>query len=175
MNMEEQQVKTGKFALNYGLLLGLVSLVFSVMLYTQKMHYEMSGAIIAISVLLGAVVIFLGISAFKKANGGFLSLSESLKIAVGVALIGAIITLVYQYALTNFIEPDYMDKVMAIAKPKAFAENPSLTEEQWAQGMEMQKNFAWVQYPIGLIMNSIFGLIIGLIIGLILKNPKPAY
>ena len=37
--MEEQQPKTGKFALNYGLLLGLVSIVFGVMLYTQKMHY----------------------------------------------------------------------------------------------------------------------------------------
>jgi len=173
--MEEQQVKTGKFALNYGLLLGLVSLVFSIMLYTQNMHYEMSGAVIAVSVVLATVVIFLGINAFKKANGGFLSLSESLKIAVGIALIGAIIGLAYQYILTHFIEPDYMEKAMEIAKPKAFAQNPSLTEEQWAQGVEMQKNFAWVQYPIGLIINSIFGLIIGLVIGLILKRPKPTY
>lgn len=161
--------------MNYGLLLGLVSLVFSIMLYTQKMHYEMSGAVIGVSVLLGAVVIFLAVNAFKKANGGFLSLSESLKVAVGVALIGAVITLLYQYVLTHFIEPDFLDKAIAIAKPKAFAENPNLTEEQWAQGIEMQKSFAWVQYPIGLIMNCIFGLIIGLVVGLILKKSKPAY
>jgi len=173
--MEEQQVKTGKFALNYGLLLGAISLVFSFMLYTQKMHYEQNGGVIAISVLIGAVVVFLGINAFKKANGGFLSISESLKVAVGIALVGAIITLAYQYVLTNFIEPDFMDKVMAIAKPKAFEQNPSLTEEQWEQGMEMQKKFAWMQYPIILIMNCVFGLIMGLIIGLVLKKAKPSY
>src|SRR5690606_20413464 len=173
--MEEQQAKTGKFALNYGLLMGAVSVVFSVMLYTQKMHYEMSTGVIVISSLIGAVIIFLGIRAFKSANGGYLSISDSLKVAVGAAVIGALISIVYQLVLVNMIEPDYMEKAMEIAKPKAFEQNPNMTEEQWEQGMEMQKSFAWIQYPIILIMNSIFGLIIGLIVGLILKKAKPAY
>ncbi len=150
-------------------------MVFSVMLYTQKMHYEMSGGVIAISSLIGAVIIFLGIRAFKSANGGYLSISEALKVAVGAAVIGAIISIIYQLVLVNMIEPDYMEKAMEIAKPKAFEQNPNMTEEQWEQGMEMQKSLAWIQYPIILIMNSIFGLIIGLIVGLILKKSKAAY
>ena len=150
-------------------------MVFSVMLYTQKMHYEMNTGVIVISSLIGAVIIFLGIRAFKSANGGFLSISDSLKVAVGAAVIGALISIVYQLVLVNMIEPDYMEKAMEIAKPKAFEQNPNMTEEQWEQGMEMQKSFAWIQYPIILIMNSIFGLIIGLIVGLILKKAKPAY
>ena len=68
-----------------------------------------------------------------------------------------------------------MDKAMEIAKPKAFEQNPSLTEEQWEKGVEMQKNLAWMRYPIGLIISCVIGLVLGLITGLILKKEKPAY
>ncbi|MBR9854450.1 MAG: DUF4199 domain-containing protein [Algicola sp.] len=173
--MEEQQVKTGKFALNYGLLLGAIFVVFGVMLYTQKMHYEMSSAVMVVSIVLMSAAIFIAVNAFKKANGGYLSISEALKVAVGVALVGTIMSLAYQYVLTNFIEPDFMDKAMEIAKPKAMAQNPNMTEEQWEQGMEMQKSLAWIQYPVGLIINCVVGLIIGLITGLILKKSKAEY
>lgn len=173
--MEEQQVKTGKFALNYGALLGIISVVFGVMLYTQKMHYETSTAVIVISILIMAAIVFLAVNAFKKANGGFLKISDALKVAVGLALVGTIISLLYQYVLTHFIEPDFMDKAMEIAKPKAMANNPNMTEEQWQQGVEMQKSFAWIQYPVVLIMNSVIGLVLGLITGLILKKSQPEY
>ena len=173
--MEEQQPKTGKFALNYGLLLGVVFVVFGVMLYTQKMHYEMNTAVMVISVLLMVAGSFLAVSAFKKANGGYLTLGEALKVTVGMAVIATIVSLAYQYVLTHFIEPDFMDKAMELAKPKAMARNPNMTEEQWQQGVEMQKKMAWIQYPVGLIINSIIGLIIGLVVGLILKKSKPEY
>lgn len=173
--MEEQQPKTGKFALNYGLILGVVSIVFSIMLYTQGMHYEMSTPIMIISILLTLVVILLGVMAFKKANGGYLTLGEALKVAVGIALISTILSLVYQFVLINFIEPDFMDKAMEMAKVKAMADNPNITEEQWQQGAEMQKKLGWLRYPIGLIMGCLIGLVIGLITGLILKKSKPEY
>ena len=64
---------------------------------------------------------------------------------------------------------------MEIAKPKAMAQNPNMTEEQWEQGVEMQKSFAWIQYPVILIMNTVLGLILGLITGLILKKSKADY
>ncbi|WP_127137782.1 DUF4199 domain-containing protein [Flagellimonas oceanensis] len=173
--MEEQQPKTGKFALNYGLILGLISVVFGVMLYTQKMHYERNTGIIVISIVIMAAIIFVGVNAFKKANGGYLSISEALKVAVGIAVIGAVISLAYQFVLTNYIEPDFMDKAIEMAKPEAMAQNPNMTEEQWEQGVEMQKSFAWLQYPIGLIINCVLGLILGLVTGLILKKSKADY
>jgi|TARA_R110002012_G_scaffold119105_3_gene268090 hypothetical protein len=173
--MEQQQPKTGKFALNYGLLLGIISVVFAVMLFTQKMHYETSTAVIVISIVILAAITFVAVNAFKKANGGYLTITEALKVAVGVALIGAIITLIYQFVLTNFIEPDFMDKAMELAKPKAMEQNPNMTEEQWEQGVEMQKSFAWIQYPVILIMNCVIGLVLGLITGLILKKSKAEY
>jgi uncharacterized protein DUF4199 len=170
--MEENQPKTGKFVLNYGIILGAVSIAFGVMLYSMDMHYEESWPVRIISIILMIAVVIWATSEFKKANSGLLNLSDALKLGVGIGLISAILSLLYYAILTNVIEPDFMDKALDIAKVKAIESNPNLTEEQWAQGVEIQKNFAWVVYPIGLIINVIIGLIIGLITGLIMKKQK---
>jgi len=173
--MEENQPKTGKFALNYGVLLGVVSVVFGLMLFSLDMHYDQGWAIRGVSLALTVVAIIFGISQFKKANEGFLTISEALKLGAGIAVIAGIIGIIYFFLLSNVIEPDYMDKMYEIGKEKALADNPQLTEEQIDQGIEIQKGFAWVTYPIILIFNIIIGLVIGLIGGLIMKKQKPAY
>jgi hypothetical protein len=170
--MEENQPKTGKFALNYGIILGAVSVVFAVMLYSMDMHYDQGWAIRSVSLALTVAAIILGILQFKKANEGLLSISEALKLGAGIAVIAGIIGIIYFFLLSNVIEPDYMDKMYEIGKQTAMADNPKLTEEQINQGIEMQKSFAWLTYPIILIFNIIIGLVIGLIGGLILKKQK---
>ncbi|WP_299536137.1 DUF4199 domain-containing protein [Ulvibacterium sp.] len=173
--MEENQPKTGKYALRFGLLLGLVSIVFSIMLFTMDMHYEQNTMVQIVSLILAAAAISLGVSQFKKDNGGFLKLSEALKIGTGIALVAGILGLLYFFIQSSIIEPDYWDKAYEIGKQKALQDNPSLTEEQVDQGIEMQKKFKWLFYPIGLIINIIVGLVLGLIIGLIMKKQKPSY
>ncbi len=173
--MEENQPKTGKFALNYGVLLGVVSVVFGLMLFSLDMHYDQGWAIRGVNLALIVVAIIFGISQFKKANEGFLNISQALKLGAGIAVVAGIIGIIYFFLLSNVIEPDFMDKMYEIGKEKAMADNPQLTEEQIDQGIEMQKNFAWLTYPIILIFNIIIGLVIGLIGGLIMKKQKPAY
>ena len=173
--MEENQPKTGKFALNYGLLTGIIGVIFGIMLFAMDMHYEQGAAIQITQTLILAAGIIFAIVQFKKAGGGFLTISESLKVGAGVALIAAIVGLLYFFLLSNVIEPGYMDKVYEIGKIKAMADNPSLTEEQIDQGIEMNKSFAWIMYPVLIIMNVIVGLITGLITGLILKKEDTAY
>lgn len=171
--MEENQPQTGKFALNFGVLLGVVSVVFGLMLYSMDMHYDQGWAIRSIGLILTVAAIVLGIIQFKKANEGFLTLSEALKLGAGIALIAAIISIIYFFLLSNVIEPGYMDKMYEIGKETAMADNPKLTDEQLDKMIEMQKSFAWLTYPIILIFNIIIGLIIGLITGLILKKQRP--
>ena len=173
--MEENQPKTGKFALNYGVLLGVVSVVFGLMLFSMDMHYDQGWAIRGINLALTVVAIIFGVSQFRKANEGFLTISQALKLGAGIAVVAGIIGLIYFFLLSNVIEPDYMDKMYEIGKEKAMTDNPKLTEEQIDQGIEMQKSFAWLFYPIGLIINIVIGLVIGLIVGLIMKKQKPEY
>ena len=173
--MEENQPKTGQYALKFGGILGLVSIVFNVMLMSQGLHYEQTLPIQLIGIAILIVVVLLGISQFRKDSGGYLTMSEALKLGTGIALVAAVIGLIYFFVLSNVIEPDYMDKVYEIGRQKALDDNPNLTPEQVDQGIEMQKKFAWIAYPVILIIQAVIGLIAGLIGGLIFKKAKPAY
>ncbi len=173
--MENTQPKTGKYALNYGLLLGGVGVVFNLMLFSMDLHYERGFAIQAVGIVIAIAAIVLGIYQFKKANQGFLTISEALKLGAGIALIGGIIGIIYFFVLSNFMEPGFMDKMYEIGKQQAMETNPQLTEEQIDQGIEMQKKFAWLAYPVILIINIVIGLVVGLVTGLIMKKSKPAY
>ncbi len=173
--MEENQPKTGKFALNFGLLTGAIGIVFAVMLYTMDMHYERGAGVQGTQIAILAAGVIFGISQFKKANSGFLNLSEALKLGAGIGLIAAILGIIYFLLLSNVLEPEYMDNMFELGKQQAMADNPKITEEQMDQGIEMQKKFAWVSYPIIIIFNIIIGLVAGLIGGLIMKKQKSAY
>ncbi len=170
--MEENQPKTGKYAMNFGLILGVISVIFGIMLYTLDMHYQRNTAVTIVGVLITIVVLFFAINQFKKNNDGYLTLSEALKVGVGAALIAALIGVVYQYALANFIDPNFMDKAMDAQMAEAVA-NGSMSSTDVEQGKEMGKKFFWVGYPIYLIVSVLFGLIISLVIGLVIKKNKP--
>ncbi|RNC89759.1 MAG: DUF4199 domain-containing protein [Allomuricauda sp.] len=173
--MEENQPKIGKYALKWGLIAGVIGLAFNIMLMIQEMHYEQNtiAGVIGVSILF-AVIAF-GINQLKKDNGGFLKLGQGIKAGIGIALVSGIVGLIWYALLTNdIVEAGYMEKATELARQKQFAANPSLTQEQWDQGLEMQKKFAWMAYPIVLIFNIILGLIAGLIFGLIMKNDKDA-
>ncbi|WP_373518482.1 DUF4199 domain-containing protein [Pricia sp.] len=173
--MEDNQPKTGKFIWTYGSLLGLAGIAFAVILFSMEMHYEQGWDVRIIGTLLMVGAVVLATQQYKKANAGYLKISDALKLGAGIGLVGALFSLIWYALLTNFIEPDFMDKAMEIAKVKTFEENPKLTEEQWQQGVEMQKSFAWLTYPIVIIINIVIGLVIGLITGLIMKKQKPGY
>ena len=172
--MEQQPPKTGKFALNYGIILGAISVAFGIILYSMDMHLERNWTVGAVGILIMASIIAMGILAYKKANGALLSLGQALKVGMGIALIGAIISVIYQYVLVNFIDVDAIDKIMELQKAQ-FAENSKLTPEQIDQQIEMSKKFFWVGYPIILIVNLFFGFIISLIAGLIMKKTESEY
>lgn len=174
--MEENNLKTGNYALKFGLLAGVINLVFSLMLFFQGMHYEQNTIATIVGISIVFAIIAFGINQFKKDNSGFLKLGQALKIGTGIALVSGLVGLVYYGLLTNdVLESGYMEKAVAIAKEKAFSENPKLTQEQWDQGMEMQNKFKFLAYPFILIFNAIIGLVAGLIFGLIMKKDKPAY
>ena len=173
--MENGQPNTGNFIWTYGSLLGLAGIAFAVILFSMDMHYEQGWDVRIIGTVLLVVAIVWATLQYKRANGGFLVLSDALKIGAGIGLVGAIFSLIWYAILTNFIEPDFLDKAMEVAKVKTFEENPKITEEQWQQGVEMQKKFAWLGYPIAMIINIVIGLIIGLVTGLIMQKQKPAF
>jgi preprotein translocase subunit YajC len=173
--MENQQVTAKKFVLNYGILLGIVSVIYGVFMYVTNVYLDPSIIYGIISFLILIVLITLAIKAFKTENNGFLSLSEALKVGIGAAVIGGIIAAVWSFALTTYIEPDYTNQVMEVQREKLIETQPEMTETQIeaAIGMGSKLSSPPIAFAISLIGNLFFGLIISLIVGLIMKNKNP--
>lgn len=170
--MEKNKPNTGKIGWTYGLIGGVISIVFTLMLYFNDMIAESATNVgiqlVGLAILI--VIIVLGILQFKKVNAGYITLSQALKIGAAIALINGIISLVFQYLLTQVIDPAVGASLIEVGKQQALQQYPQMTDEQWEQGLAIQKV---IGYAIGVILPIIIGLIIGLITGLIVKKQRP--
>ena len=170
--MESTQPTTGQFALRYGLLLGAISVVFSLMLHFMDMQYDQSMGKNIVSIVMLFGIIILAIIQFKKTNEGYISVSEALKVGVGTALIGAIITILYLLLYVNVIDPNFHEQIAQLSREGMKAQNPDMTQEQMDTAIEMQQKFFWVTYPFILIFNLFIGFVISFITGLIVKKAR---
>ncbi|MGC6480162.1 MAG: DUF4199 domain-containing protein [Flavobacteriaceae bacterium] len=171
----DQQLTTGKAALIYGGLLGAATLVFSFMLYFLDMHYQQSTIQTVVSIALMVGFTAWGMVAFRQSNDGFMSLSEGLKVGMGISLISGVIGIATSLLITEVLDPDTMTKAMDIAFEKVRIENPELTEEQIQASREMQERFSTpvIRSTFIIIWTLFIGFIISLITGLIVKKSQP--
>jgi hypothetical protein len=173
--MENQKSTSSKqVMLNYGLILGVVSVILSVAIYAMGKIYDQGFGVMAASFVIMAVIIFMGIKNFKEGNNNLLSLGEAIKIGLGIALVGAIISVLYNQIFINFIEPDFMENMMKVGQEKMLEQNPNMTDEQLEMAIGMQEKFSspFIGAAMGIIGSLFFGFIISLIEGLILKRTE---
>ena len=137
--MENQAPSLQSTILQYGVLLGIVSVVFGLMLYFLDMHYTQESAVGIVSIVITVAVICVAQYNFRNDNSGFLSFGEALKVGMGVALVSGVISVLYQILLVTVIDPDTVTKMMEVAQNKLIDQNPEMSQEQLDQIMGMQK------------------------------------
>ncbi|MGB2245003.1 MAG: DUF4199 domain-containing protein [Flavobacteriaceae bacterium] len=161
--------------LQYGTLLGGISVVFGLMIYFLDMHYTQENTVSYVSIAITVGVIALAQYNFRKENEGYLSLGEGLKIGVGIALISGIIGSLYQVVLVTVIDPETIAKMLEIASDKIMDSYPEMQQEQLDQTIAMQKKFMTpgMMFAFGIIGTLFIGFVVALISGLILKRNRP--
>ncbi len=170
--MENNKPTTGKFALNYGALVGGISVVFVLMLYSMDMHYQGGGMVIGVTVILSLAVVVLGMIQFKKANNGFMSFGQGLKVGVGISLVAGVIGIIMNQIMQGVIDPEMMDK--AIEFQKGTLMEAGMTSDQIDAQLKMGESFRtpMMQIMFGLLFSIVFGFIYSLIPALILKKTE---
>ncbi len=171
--MEQNQPKIGKFSLNYGLILGAISVVFGLMLYSMDAHATQDTSNTVISIVLAVAITIWAIFNFRKANGGLLSLGQAIKLGIGIALIAGVIYIVYMIFLSSVLDTEFITKIAETNKANAQAAGV-MTSAQIDLQYQQTIEYFWVSYPFILIFNIIMGLVIGLIGGLIFKKSELA-
>ncbi len=165
--MEQTQPKIGKFSVKYGLILGAISVVFGLMLYSMDAHASQDTSNTVINIVLAVAITIWAIIDFRKANGGLLTVGQAVKLSVVIALIAGLIGIFYLIFLSSFLDTEFITK---IAENQRAEEAGVMTSAQIEQQYQGTINYFWVSYPVILIFNIIIGLVIGLIGGLIFKK-----
>ena len=139
------------------------------------MHYKNDSTAGIVSLIIMIGVLIYAFIQFKKQNEGYLSLSEALKIGLGISLVSALIGVVYTLILTNVLDPDTMQKSLEFTMDKVRAENPEMPQEALDTTRSIQEKMSspLILAAVQIIFALFFGFIISLIGGLIVKKSRP--
>jgi hypothetical protein len=171
--MEEQKPTPGKFALNNGIYLGLVMVLINVTLYATGLVYEGVQWPNVIYYVLFPVVIFYTISKFKKANANELTIGLAIKVGLAVAMVSALVYVLYGLLFVYVIDPGFMDQMVELARDQMLERGdiPPEAIEQQMKFVEMFTN-PLVANTFWIAASAFFGLIYSLIGGLVMRTNK---
>ncbi|HOE24541.1 MAG TPA: DUF4199 domain-containing protein [Bacteroidales bacterium] len=169
----EKKRSVWKETLNYGIIYGLIMVVFSVLTYMFDL--TLKTWIIWPSLLLSIIVLFFLLRSYRDHyNSGYISYGKSLGAGVVITVYAAIITAIYIYVLYAFIDPGLIDKSLALAEAK-LAER-GIPEAAIEQGLAVQAKMMtpWFTSLMSMVTNIFYGFILSLIVSLfIMKKGNP--
>jgi len=173
--MESQNPSMKSIIISSALILSGISIAFNLMLYFLDMHYQQTSAAGIVGIVIMIALLLYSFIQFKKLNEGYLSLSEALKIGLGISAVSALIGVVYTFILTEFLDPGMMEKALDFQIEKMRMENPEMTTEQIDGIRSMQEKFSTpvIRSAFQIIGSLFIGFIISLIGGLIVKKSRP--
>ena len=174
-NMPNQNSSLKSNIITYGIILGSISVVFQLMLFLLDMHYKNDSTAGIVALLITSWVLVYSFIVFKKNNEGYMTLSEALKIGLGVSLISAIIGIIYTQLLVNVLDPDTMQKSLELSIDNMRAQNPEIPQEalETARSIQEKMSSPLIFSAVQIIFSLFFGFIISLIGGLIVKKSRP--
>ena len=166
--MEEQR-SIWKETLKYGIILGLVSIVFSVLTYMLDLTGK--SWLMWPSIIVSLVVLYLLLISYRDTvNNGYITYGKSVGAGVLMNLYAAILSAIYVYILFAFIDPGLVDKQMALAEDKLIAKG--LPEGSIETALKMQAKFMkpWFMSLMTVVNAVFFGLIMSLLVSLFIKK-----
>ncbi len=173
--METQTPSIKKIALNYGLLLALLSIVLQVISYVLDAHIDRPWWLTVLQLIISVGVLSYGIKAYKTSNAGYLTLGQALKTGLAISLVAGVIAVIFNYIFMNYIDPDFVQKTLDFSREQMIEQNPNMTQEQIETAMGMSAKFMSPVFmsAIAMLATLFFGFIISLFAGLIMKKNPP--
>ena len=166
----ENQASSKNIILNYGLYLGIISVLVSLVIYATGNHLQPHWSVSVLNAVIMITMIVLGMKKFKLDNGGFMSWGQAVKVGVGLTMISTIIVIVYNQIFVNFIEPDFMNQ-MTVIQEQAWIDQ-GLTSDQIDGAKEMMQKFQGpvISSAIGLVVAAFISFVVSAIAGAIMKQ-----
>ncbi len=175
VKMEEtQKFSLLKCTMNYGAMLGLALIIYSLILWmfdasnNQNLGY--------VSFIISITGIVFATKTFRdKEQGGFITYGRALGVGTLTSLFAGIITSFFSYLLYTVIDPGLVDKTLAIMEQGYY--EAGLSDSQIEMAMNMAKRFTnpVMMALLGLLSSVLVGFIFSLITSIFLKREEDPF
>jgi hypothetical protein len=165
----EQKTSTLNYSLKWGVIIGIVLVIYTLLLYVFDLSLNRALGWIANIIML--IAVFLIVKNYRdKINNGLISFGNAFSVSFLTMLFSGIISAIFAYLLYNYIAPELIDKLVAFQEEKLLSRGipEDMIEAQINMGRKFMSPGFIALFALG--GTIIFGAIISLIIALILKK-----
>jgi hypothetical protein len=159
--MEQKSSWLWKSSLTYGVYLGILLILLSVVYYVTGNSFASSAQWVSYALMIAGVVY--AQYGYRKVLGGSMSYGQALAVGVLTMLFASVLMSIYTYLLYDIIDPSLQEQLRLMTEEQMVKQN--IPEEQMEMAVEMSSRFQkpWIMAISGVFMNTFIGLIISLI------------
>ena len=178
--MENQEsttpaVTTRSAGIRYGLIMGVFSIVYFLVLNTLGADITQGPASWGRYVYV-AVFIFLAQKYYKDNGDSFMSYGQGIGISFWMGIISSVLSAIFTYVYMKFIDQGFVQQIMDRAR-EGMEEKGTMSDDQINQAMSMTEKFMTpeMMFVFGIVFGILGSVIIGLIVTIFTqkKNPEP--
>ncbi|MHA7057606.1 DUF4199 domain-containing protein [Aquimarina sp. M1] len=175
--VKSKSIPIKKHIIRYGFIFGVASVIFSLASYLTDNYVEPGLFHLIILLLITMTSITAGLLMFKKSNNGYINLSEALKIAIGISLLGGLMAILWKVLLINIIDPEIITQIEDKQIKRVVKNSIDLSHESINRSIAATKKYT---SPMRMIVRALVedlgnGIIFGLICGLILQKKRDPF
>ncbi len=173
----ENQISTRSVGIRYGLLTGLISILYFVALNVAGVDTTQGIGRWA-SLIFSAALIFLAHKYYKENGDGYMSIGQGIGIGFWLGLISSVLSSIFTYIYIKFIDNTFIQQLLDKQR-EVLEEKGTLSDDQIDQAMNMTEKFMTpeIMLVLGLIGGIIIIVIVSIIVSLITqkKNPEASF
>lgn len=165
----EEKVSVWKANLTNGIILGILSIVYTLVLYFFDLTLNRPMGYLFMVVQI-AVLFYMLKSYRNNYLHGYMTFGQSLGAGVVIILFSAILTTIFSYILYKFIAPELIGKVLAMTEESMMKRG--LPQEQIDTGMNMTRKLMTPEFMLitGFLGSMFYGTIISLLVSIFTRK-----
>jgi len=172
--MEEKTNSLWKAGLMYGLILGLILIIYTVLLYIIDQSFN---KVLGYAVYLFiAVMVFYGAKSYRDSSlNGFISYGKALGVSMLIVLFASILNSIYLYIHVTIIDTNYIAKLLAFTEEQMLQKGTPDEQIEMAIKMQSKMMKPGIMSAIAILGIGFWGFIISLITSIFVKKQGDPY
>ena len=158
-----------KMAANYGLIMGVIALVFAAVQYALgDFNLGSSGnprqyIYAAVNFIIGLTILIMAMNKLKARNNGFLPFGKGFRLGFSIYIFSAIVGIIWLMLYMYVLEPDFQAQIMDQSAEQIYERQPNIGEEEFDMAM------TWTERMTGPLAMVVISILSAAIMGAIIS------